>query len=212
MILPMFATRRAHDIARSAVRILSLPIAAILLAGATPVEAAIATDITAGHLHTCALTTAGGVKCWGRNEGRLGDGTTDSRVTPVDVSGLTSGVVAVSAGYHQTCALTTGGGVKCWGINDYGDVGEGTMTPRLTPVDVIGLTSGIVAIATGGGHTCAVTTGGGMKCWGYGGDGQLGNGIPSVSPTPVDVSGLASGSWQSRRATSIPARSRRWAA
>ncbi|MCU0753495.1 MAG: CSLREA domain-containing protein [Xanthomonadales bacterium] len=150
--------------------------------------------VVAGEASTCALTTGGGVKCWGAGaNGRLGDGTTMNRLTAVDVSGLTSGVSAIAAGLVHTCAITIGGGAKCWGFNGTGQLGDGTTVQRLTAVDVSGLGSGVSAISPGGSHTCALTTGGGVKCWGFNGNGQLGDGTTVQSLTPVDVSGLGSG-------------------
>jgi alpha-tubulin suppressor-like RCC1 family protein len=152
------------------------------------------TAISAGAVHTCALTSSGGVKCWGYNElGRLGDNSTTSRLTAVDVSGLASGVTAISAGGSHTCALASVGGVKCWGGNSFGSIGDNSTTNRLTPVDVSGLSSGVRAIATGERHTCALTSGGGAKCWGRNGNGQLGDNSTTQRLTAVDVSGLTGG-------------------
>lgn len=154
------------------------------------------TAIAAGEFNICALTTAGGVKCWGGNStGKLGDThiTVHSSWPPVDVLGLNSGVAAITLGYRHACALTITGGVKCWGNNDKGQLGDNSTTNSLAPVNVDGLNSGVVAIAAGYFHTCAITTAGGIKCWGQNNEGQLGDNSTTDRLTPVDVSGLNNG-------------------
>jgi alpha-tubulin suppressor-like RCC1 family protein/Tol biopolymer transport system component len=152
------------------------------------------TAISAVYDHTCALTNAGSVKCWGFNaNGELGDGSTTNRTSPVDVSGLASGVVAISAGWGDTCAVTSGGAVKCWGFNANGELGDGTTTSSPTPVDVSGLQSGVVDVSAGSGHSCALTSAGAVSCWGHNGSGELGDGSTTSSLIPVDVSDLQSG-------------------
>lgn len=150
-------------------------------------------SISASNSHTCAVTTAEGVKCWGSNySGKLGDNSTTTRTAPVNVVGLTSGVASVHTGLNHTCAVKKSGAVMCWGLNSAGQLGDTTATNRWTPVIVSGLTSGVASIAVGYGHSCAVTTAGTVKCWGVNSYGQLGDGSTTNRLSPVSVLGLAS--------------------
>lgn len=155
----------------------------------------------------CALTRAGGVACWGDN----------SVPTAVDVPGLSSGVVAIASGGLDSCALTSGGGVKCWGDNEFGQLGDGTTRDSTTPVDVAGLRRGVIAIAAGTFHSCAVKRTGAVKCWGAGEAGQLGDGTGKDRRMPVKVVGfgaaraklaIASGSVRVTRTRLAPVRLR----
>ena len=87
-------------------------------------------SIVATEGATCALTTAGGVRCWG---GGYVGGNSNS---PADMSGLTSGVAAIAGRGSHACVLTTAGGVKCWGYNSDGQLGNGSTTDSTSPVDV----------------------------------------------------------------------------
>lgn len=151
------------------VRARPLAVAAEPVAVSAATTASTTASISAGYDHTCAVTSGGAAKCWGRNDiGSLGIGTTANVVGVMDVKGLQSGVKAISAGAQFSCALTAGGGVKCWGVNQYGQLGLGTAsyTPVPEPTDVLGLASGMVAIGAGATHSCALSDTGTVRCAG----------------------------------------------
>ena len=144
-----------------------------------------ATRITAGHSHTCAVVGSA-AKCWGAGgNGQLGWGTLGGSYAPVQVTGLDSGVANVAAGWHFNCAVTAAGAAKCWGQNQNGQLGIGTTSPyELSPVQVIGLSSGVTSMAGGRYHACAKLNTGAVSCWGFNGDGELGDGTNDWRPEP----------------------------
>lgn len=132
------------------------------------------TAVAGGAYHHCAIQN-GKLKCWGYNDyGQLGNGSTTTARTPVDVTNMDTGsVTAVAAGRNHTCAIKNGRAF-CWGANGQGQLGIGTTTNSNNPKPVSGLDTGVTAIAVGENHSCAIQNRK-LYCWGDGGYGQLGN-------------------------------------
>lgn len=150
----------------------------------------LASSVSAGDNHSCAVSS-GKVKCWGRNSsGQLGNNAVFDSPSPVLVNGITD-AVQVSAGGNHTCARLSGGTVWCWGDNADGQLGDNSTTSSRIPVQVSGLT-GATNISAGGNHNCALLADRTVRCWGRNTEGQLGNGTTIDSKIPVPVSSLAS--------------------
>lgn len=155
-----------------------------------------AVAVAAGSFHTCAIVAGGGARCWGHDgSGQLGDGVNEgpasgTSLVPVTVTGLAD-AVGLAGGEFHTCAVRTTGGVSCWGHNGFGQLGDGTKTDSLTPVNVSGIPDGdgdlATSVAAGNGHTCAVLDDGKARCWGANDRGQLGDGTKTGRTTPVVV-------------------------
>ena len=147
--------------------------------------------VSGGRWHTCGVSATGRATCWGDNQyGQLGDGTLIDSPTPVNVATLSSGVAQISASIRQTCARTTAGGAKCWGDNEFAQLGnDGAPVDSAIPVDVVGLTSGVTAISSGGVHGCVLTTRIEAQCWGANAVGQVGDGTGTQRNAPVYVPG-----------------------
>lgn len=129
-------------------------------------------QIAVGYYWTCAITRSGALYCWGGNGGTIGDGTETDRWTPVLIDGGTTyKEIATGFASNHTCGITNTNVLKCWGQNSNGQLGDGTLTARLSPT-VIG--SDYRRVALGMNHTCAIKTNGEIFCWGKNTRGQLG--------------------------------------
>ena len=137
--------------------------------------------------HTLAVRSDGTAWAWGDNtHGDLGDGTTDGRLAPVQVRGLT-GVTQVAGGCDHSLALRSDGTVWAWGYDNVGQLGNGSTASSAVPVQITGV-SQVTAIAAGWDSAVAVVAGGAsVWTWGSNDSGQLGDGTLAGHAAPVRV-------------------------
>ncbi len=130
--------------------------------------------LATGSSHTCGLTAAGQAYCWGYNgRGQLGNGTTESRRTAVEVPVLR--FTSLAAGGAVTCGTAAGGGTYCWGENDVGQVGNGVLGVMAATPARVQPEEGFGRVAAGRFHGCGLVPSGAAACWGMNYGGQLGN-------------------------------------
>lgn len=143
--------------------------------------------VSSSREHSCVLVDGVGVQCWGRSSNGQAGATTFSISTPVAIPTLPD-VERLHLGWYQSCAVVddVGAGTMraaCWGRQDDGLLGNGVSTGGTpTPGFVLSGTSpstpigGVVDIAAGREHTCALLEDGLVRCWGENNLGQAGIG------------------------------------
>ncbi len=152
-----------------------------------------AIPISAGGSHSIVLycgLCGGGVVSNGLNSsGQLGNGTITQRTSPFPVSGLSGTTKAVSAGNTHSLFLKSDGTVWSTGLNTNGQLGDGTLTNKTTPVQISTL-AGVTAVSAGTSHSLFLKNDGTVWAVGLNTNGQLGDGTLIQKTIPVQVSGL----------------------
>lgn len=124
-----------------------------------------APSIAVSPSHSCALRTAG-LYCWGDNFlGQLGNGNIMESERAVEASVVRSEIAEVMAASARTCVRTQQGTVECWGSNDQGQIGDGTRTDSLTPIEARGIDDAI-SLALDEESTCVLHKSRTVSCWG----------------------------------------------
>ena len=171
-------------------------------------------QVSLGALHSCALSSGGGAYCWGYGGlGQLGSSNTTfnnanngategvDRNFPLPVlvaenGAPLTGTLSIGGGGAHTCALLEGGRGKCWGSQTNGRLGNGISSSSQVsffPVDVeeqsgrAAALYGMIQLFVGVRQNCGLTSTGGVKCWGFGGEGSLGNGSSNDRSVPTNV-------------------------
>jgi alpha-tubulin suppressor-like RCC1 family protein len=148
------------------------------------------TRVGMGGVYRCGQKSDGVLWCWGADSnGTFGNGTAFlfSPDTLVRVAGGKS-YSQVTFGSGHICGLNNGS-VECWGLNHDGEAGGTIGTDRLTPGTISGgISFASVTSAPRTATTCGISTAGRAYCWGFGEQGNLGNGtIRTSSADPVLV-------------------------
>jgi alpha-tubulin suppressor-like RCC1 family protein len=145
------------------------------------------TTLAAHWQHTCGLSGAGLLTCWGANsKGQIGDGSTTGPRPPTLINDPSASAPLpmfsqVTTGKAHTCALAASD-IYCWGDNGEGQINQtGLNAPVTTPTPIAGMVTDPIWVAAGGQHTCAVSTVGHVACWGADDSGQHDGTIDNAS-------------------------------
>ncbi|MEA9356073.1 hypothetical protein SHI21_07670 [Bacteriovorax sp. PP10] len=152
---------------------------------------------------TCVIASDDKLYCWGYGRfGALANGSTANSTIPIAVAGGALGAKTIKKldmSGNTTCVIASDDKMYCWGYGVYGTLGNGASSnsSSTVAVDFTGVLSGkiITQVHMAGLFTCVLADDARVYCWGYDGDGALGNGSTSDTNVPVAVNtaGVLSG-------------------
>ena len=146
--------------------------------------------ISSGFGYNLAIDKNGRVWGWGyNNNGQLGDNTPVSKLTPVSILGAVKTFCKISAGQYHSASIDKNGRGWTWGYNNFGQLGDNSVTSRLTPVSISGAVKTFCHISASQFHTMAIDLRGRAWGWGLGSNGRIGDNTITSRRTPVSVAG-----------------------
>ncbi len=157
-------------------------------------------SISSGSFHSALVTSFGDIFLWGLNSyGQLGNDSTTNSSVPISIYDeikfellFNEKVNQVSLSEYNSTITTSFGRVFAWGRNNQGQVGDGTLITRKTPVEItsfFGLETGetVTLIMSGKTHNGAITSSGRSFAWGKNTYGQLGDSTTTRSTSPMEL-------------------------
>ncbi len=147
-------------------------------------------QVSAGECYNLGVRQGGGAWAWGSAiNGKLGDGTTVGKSSPVLVAGGFSDWCQVDAGNYHSLGVRQNGTAWAWGTGCRGQVGDGTTVNKSSPVLVVGGFTDWCQVSAGFVHSIGVRQNGTLWAWGQGVGGLLGDNTVVAKSSPVSVVG-----------------------
>lgn len=156
--------------------------------------------ISAGTQFTAGVQSDGSLWTFGRNtNGQLGDDTIIHRSSPVQIFSQLYDWNTVSCGTTHGMGLKKDGTLWVWGANSRGELGINSTARRSSPVQTLALGNNWVSIYGGNQSCAAIKSDTTLWVWGFGLNGQLGQGISNNRSSPVQfmlgTTGWSKASW-----------------
>ncbi|HXT18213.1 MAG TPA: hypothetical protein VN706_21460 [Gemmatimonadaceae bacterium] len=151
--------------------------------------------IAAGGVSACGLDASGIAHCWGQSSFlTLGQRGFTSRLTTTPLTVQSPPLKTLVSSFVDVCGVTTTNSAVCWGINEFGSLGNGSLTTPDTLPTTVGGGIQWSSITQGPANnietvTCGVSTAGTGFCWGASDEGQLGAVPPPATTCNVTTLG-----------------------